>query len=386
VIRRELKVIEQDVYSKENIELSFRNLSRLDYFEDLEVKPIRTEEKDKMDLDVKVVEKATGSFSVGGGFSSMDSGFIVGGIEERNLFGNGQTIKLEAKLATESVLYNLSFFEPYILDTRVSGGFRLYKEEVEYDHYDKDALGFSVNVGYRLFDYTTIGANYGFEDYEIDNVNPLYTSMTQGSYFTSSITPFISYDSRNNRFMATEGQKHRLSVEYAGEFLGSDLDFTKYLAETGVYFPLFWKFSGALHAEAGYLEDRTNSTIDIDHIRFYLGGMNSVRGFDKYDIGGKRAGETRDIGGEKYVQFNAELSFPLTEKYKIAGIFFYDRGDVYRTSESIDLGDQFSSFGTGIRWNSPVGPLRVEYAWVIDGKNIKERGDGKVEFSVGASF
>ena len=84
--------------------------------------------------------------------------------------------------------------------------------------------------------------------------------------------------------------------------------------------------------------------------------------------------------------FNAELIFPLTEQYKVAGVFFYDRGDVYKKSENIDLGNQYSSIGTGIRWNSPVGPLRLEYGWVIEGKDVKETWDGQFEFSIGASF
>ncbi|MBU2429789.1 MAG: BamA/TamA family outer membrane protein, partial [Proteobacteria bacterium] len=161
---------------------------------------------------------------------------------------------------------------------------------------------------------------------------------------------------------------------------------TKYLAEASVFFPLFWKFTGGLHIEGGYLDDRTDNTIDIDYTRFYLGGMKSIRGFDKTDINGRRAGDTKDVGGEKYIMFNAEVTFPLSSEYKLAGVMFYDRGDVYRTSENIALDDQFSSVGLGVRWDSPVGPLRIEYGWVIDGKDIKERWDGKIEFSVGASF
>ncbi len=141
-----------------------------------------------------------------------------------------------------------------------------------------------------------------------------------------------------------------------------------------------------VHAEGGYLDDRSSDTIDIDYARFYLGGIKSIRGFDSTDINGTRSGDTLERGGEKYVQFNAEVTFPFTEKYKMVGVLFYDRGDVYRTSEEIDLGDQFSSFGIGVRWNSPVGPLRMEYGWVIDGKDIKSSGDGQFEFSVGASF
>ncbi|WP_300457408.1 outer membrane protein assembly factor BamA [Desulfobacula sp.] len=386
VIRREIKIIEQDLYSKENIQKSFKNLNRLDYFSEIDVSPVETSDKNKMDLDVRVVEKETGNFSIGGGFSSSDGGFVSGSIQERNLFGKGQTLRFEAKLSEENVLYDIGFFEPYIMDTAISGGIQLYKEEIEYDYYDKEGLGATIRMGYRLFDYTSIGMSYNIENFDIDNVQPQYTAITPGSFLTSSIKPSIQYDSRNDIFLPTEGGKHKFSIEYAGEFLGGDIDYTKYLAETGIFFPLFWKFTGALHAEAGYLDDRTDGTIDIDYIRFYLGGMNSIRGFDKYDIDGTRDGDSQERGGEKYVQFNAEMTFPITEKYKLVGVFFYDRGDVYRTSEDIDLGDQFSSLGTGVRWNSPVGPLRVEYGWVIDGKNVKERGDGQFEFSVGASF
>ncbi|NOX32517.1 MAG: outer membrane protein assembly factor BamA, partial [Deltaproteobacteria bacterium] len=386
VIRRELKIAEQDLYSKENIQKSYKNLNRLDYFDEIDVKPVKTSDKNKMDLDVKVVEKETGSFSIGGGFSSSEGGFLKGSIKERNLFGRGQTIKLEAKIAQSSVLYDVSFYEPYIMDTALSGGARAYKEDKEYDFYDKQALGLTLSLGYKLYDYTRIGANYNIENFEINNVKPAGTNMTAGSFLTSSIKPYILYDSRNDLFLPTEGSKHMFSIEYAGEFLGGDIDYTKYIGETGVFFPVFWKFTGALHAKAGYLDDRSNNNTDIDYVRFYLGGMNSIRGFDKFDISGKRAGDTKNRGGEKFLQFNAEITFPLTEKYKMAGVFFYDRGDVYRTSESFDIGDQFSSFGTGVRWNSPVGPLRVEYAWVIDGKNIKKSGEGQFEFSVGASF
>ncbi len=386
VIRREIKIVEQDLFSKGNIQKSFKNLNRLDYFNEIDIQPVKTSQKNKMDLDIKVVEKETGSFSVGGGFSSLDGAFIVGSVQERNLFGKGQTLKFETKLAQENILYHISFFEPYIMDTVVSGGIGVYKEEQEYDYYDKEALGLSLYLGYKLYDYTRIGMKYNIEDYEITDVQPAFTSMTPGSFLTSSITPYILYDSRDDLFMPTEGGKHKLSIQYAGEFLGGDIDYTKYLAQTSVFFPLFWKFTGSLHAKAGYLDDRTNNTIDIDYARFYLGGMNSIRGFDKYDINGNRSGDTKDIGGEKFVQFNAEITFPLLKEYKVSGVLFYDRGDVYRTSEDIDFGDQFSSFGTGVRWNSPMGPLRVEYGWVIDGKEVKNSGDGQFAFSVGASF
>jgi len=386
IIRREMKVKEQGLYSKEDISKSYRNLNRLDYFAGIDIEQQKTSDENKMDLNVKVVEKQTGNLTLGGGFSNEDGAFFMGSIEERNLFGRGHNLKFAAKISTETVFYNISFEEPYIFDTKVSGGLDLYKKDFEYDFYDKDALGFSLNLGYRILEDMRIGIQYNIENFEISNVETISTNMTPGSFLTSSIKPYIQYDSRDHFFFPTKGYRYKLSIEYAGEFLGGDIDYTKYFYETGIYFPLFWKFIGSLNAEAGYLDDRTSSNINIDYITFYLGGMNSVRGFDKYDINANQPGDTKDRGGERFVQFNAELTFPFAEKYQVAGVFFYDRGDVYRKTEKIDLADQFSSFGTGVRWNSPVGPLRLEYGWVLDGKNVKSTWDGQFEFSVGASF
>lgn len=386
VIRREIKVQEQGLFSKKAIQRSYKNLNRLNYFETIDVKPIKTGKENELDLDVIVTERQTGQVSFGGGYSTDEAAFLQMEVAERNLFGKGQTGKVTAKVGSETILYNINFHEPYIFDTPISGGFNLYKEDKEYDHYDKDSIGFSATLGYRLSDDAHVGVRYNIEDFEISNVDTSETSMTPGTFLSSSIKPFIKYDSRDDYFIPTEGMTHEISIEYAGEFIGSEIDYTKYLAETSFFFPVFWKFTLGLHAEGGYLDDRSEDTIDIDYVRFYLGGMKSIRGFDTNDINGQRDGDPRERGGEKYVQFNAELTFPVSEEYRVAGVLFYDRGDVYRTSESIDLGDQFSSFGAGIRWNSPMGPIRLEYGIVIDGKNVKETGDGEFAFSVGASF
>ncbi len=385
VIRREIKIEEQGLYSKANIQRSFKNLNRLDYFADVDVKPVKTEKEDELDLNVTVVDKETGAFSFGGGYSSESSGFLLVSIAEKNLFGRGQTGKISANLSKDDILFSLSFYEPYIYDTPVSGGFELYKEDKEYDYYDKDAVGFGGTLGYKLFDYTRIGVRYHIEKFEISNVQEENTFMTPGDFLLSSAKPFIKYDSRDDLFLPTEGMKHSFSIEYAG--LGGDIEYTKYLAESGIWFPLFWKFTGMLHVEGGYLDDRTGDTIDIDYTRFYLGGINSIRGFDNTDdINGQRDGDSRVRGGEIFTLFNFEITFPITDKYKMGGVLFYDRGDVYRDGENIDFADQFSSVGVGVRWNSPLGPLRIEYGWVVDGKDKKERGDGQFEFTVGAFF
>ncbi len=387
VIRRELAIEEQGLYSMKKIQRSNRNLVYKDYFQNIDIKPVETKEENKRDVQVTVEEKSTGNFSFGGGFSSDDGPFGQFSVEERNLFGKGQTGKFTIRMSGENALYNIGFTEPWLFDRPISAGFDIYKFEKEYDYYEKDAMGVTLRAATRSFwDYTTIGLIYNIEHFEIGDVESENTSVTEGSYLTSSITPYISYDSRNHSFLPTTGMYHKLSVEYAGEILGGEIDFTKYLGESAVFFPLFWKFSAGIYAKGGYLDDRTDGDPDIDWERFYLGGINSIRGFDDTDINGTRNGSSIEVGGERFFQFNIELVFPIAEEQAVYGVFFYDRGDVYNQGEDIDFGDQFSSSGFELRWNSPMGPIRLAYGMVVDGKDVKSTGDGQFDFSIGAFF
>ena len=387
VIRRELAVKEQGRYSMAGIQRSYRNLGVKDYFENIEINPVKTPVSNQRDLEVNVTEKATGNFSFGGGFSTADGPFGQVSLEERNLFGRGQNLKLLARISGETGLYDLGFTEPWIFDRPISAGINIYKLEKEFEHYERNAIGLTLRSAYRqLWDYTTIGIEYNVEDFEVESVETAFTNVTAGNFFTSSIKPYISYDSRNHYFLPTRGIFSKFSVQYAGEFLGGDIDYTRYVAEAGFWKPLFWKFTGAFHVEGGYLDDRTNGQIDLDWERFYLGGINSVRGFDKYDISTQDKGDPILRGGEKYIQFNLELIFPIQEDMGVAGVLFYDRGDVYRISEDIDLADQFSSIGFELRWNSPMGPIRLAYGLVVEGKEVMDTGDGQFDFSIGAFF
>jgi len=386
VIRRELAIEEQGLYSMKKIQRSNRNLVFKDYFQNIDIKPVKTKEENKRDVHINVEEKPTGNFSFGGGFSSDDGAFGQFSVEERNLFGKGQTGKFTIRMSGENALYDIAFTEPWLFDRPISAGFNIYKFENEYDYYEKDAMGLTLRAASRRFwDYTSIGLVYNIEKFDIEDVETEKTPVLEGSYLTSSIMPYITYDSRNHSFLPTQGMYHKLSIEYAGEFLGGEIDFTKYLVESAMFFPLFWKFSAGIYAKGGYLDDRTDGDPDIDWERFYLGGINSIRGFDDTDINGTRDGG-KEVGGEKYCQFNIEMMFPIAEEQAVYGVLFYDRGDVYTDGENIDFGDQFSSSGFELRWNSPMGPIRLAYGIVIDGKDVKSTGDGQFDFSIGAFF
>lgn len=387
VIRREMAIQEQGRYTMQGIQRSNRNLVMRDFFSNIDIKPVKTQDANRRDVEVKVTEKPTGNFAFGGGFSSDDGPFGQVSVEERNLFGRGQNLKVTARMSGKTGLFNIGFTEPWLFDKPLSAGFDIYKFDYEYDYYDKKSLGLTLKTAYRqLWDYTAIGVNYNIENFDISDVQSTHTSVTQGNFLTSSIEPYISYDSRNHFFIPSRGMYHRLSMEYAGEFLGGEIDFTTYNLESAVFFPLFWKLAGGLYAKGGYLDDRTNGNPDIDWERFYLGGINSIRGFDKYDINTTPTGSAIQRGGEKFIQFNAEMMFPIQADAGVYGVLFYDRGDVYRTSGSIDLGDMYSSTGFELRWNSPMGPIRLAYGFVIDGKTVKKSGDGQFDFSIGAFF
>jgi len=387
VIRRELSVYEQERYSGVQLKKSIRNLYRLDYFEDVKVNTVKGSSDDKMVLKIDVREKPTGFFSVGGGYSSVENLFAMGSITQRNLFGRGQTLQLKAELGGTSTRYTLSFTEPWLFDVPLSAGMDLYNWKFDYDTYDKDSVGGKVRFGYRLFDYTTAYLYYTYDVADITNIDEEEASDSikdlEGINTTSSITAKMGYDSRDRMFNPTEGQKHGVSVEYAGGPLGGDMAFTKYLVETGWYIPLFLSTTGFLHGEAGYVQENPGGRLP-DYERFYLGGMNSLRGFGSRDIHAVDE-EGMEIGGDKYVQFNVEYLIPLVKKAGVVGVLFYDTGNVYNDDESIDLSDLRESAGAGVRWYSPIGPIRIEYGYILDPEDGEDTR-GRWAFSMGQAF
>jgi len=385
VIRREIKAVETELFSKKKIEKSLRNLQRLKYFEDVNIKSSQGTSDDKMDLNFDVIEQSTGNFMFGAGYSTKDKAYGSFEVTEGNLFGRGQIVKAKVQISGSSALYSLKFIEPWLFDIPLSSGVEIYNLENEYDYYDKDSKGGALNFSYPIFEYARIGIKYSYEDFTISNVDTLFTTVDPGRYITTSTTPSISYDSRDRVFCPTKGAFSKLSVEYADEALGGEINFTKSIVEVGIYIPVFWKLTWVLHGKGGYLDDRTLGSPDIDYERFYLGGIDSIRGFDSGDIYASKV-NGKERGGEKLILFNTEITFPIVEDQGVYGVVFYDLGDVFLENQDVTLSDNYSSFGFGVRWNSPMGPLRVEYGIVDNGKGIEDQGSGRFQFSMRAHF
>ncbi len=390
VIRRELKVYEQELYSGKALKRSIRNLYRLDFFEDVKVDTVAGEKDDEITLKIDVVEKPTGNFMFGGGYSSVDYGYLMASVAQNNLFGRGQKLQLKATLSEKSRNYTLSFTEPYLFDTKISAGFDIYDQEKEFDDYDKDSQGGRVRLGYKLIDYTRLFWAYTYDISEVSDIDDDASDDIKeidenfdGNLITSATKVTLRYDSRDRVFNPTEGTLDSISVEYAG--LGGDVGFSKYEARTGWFFPLFWGTVGMLHAKGGYVHENGAGEILPDYERFYLGGMHSVRGFDWRDISTlDRDGD--EIGGERFVQFNIEWVIPLLKDAGVMGVFFVDAGNVFGEDDELDMDDPTrEGGGAGIRWYSPLGPLRLEYGWILDPREDEDT-EGRWEFSVGSLF
>ncbi|MFZ5563261.1 MAG: BamA/TamA family outer membrane protein, partial [Thermodesulfobacteriota bacterium] len=200
----------------------------------------------------------------------------------------------------------------------------------------------------------------------------------------------------DNYMNPTRGGKHSVTIENTGGLLGGDVAFTKYTGETGWYQPLLWEFVGFAHAKGGYVHENSGGFLP-DYDRFYLGGINSLRGFGWHDISvikkvlvqeedGWKEQIIEEKGGDKFVQFNIELLCPLFDKKAgLVGLLFYDAGNVYDEGQSAFSLRLRESAGFGIRWFSPMGPIRLERGYILDPKPGEET-NGRWEFTIGTAF
>jgi outer membrane protein insertion porin family len=384
VIRRELQVYERELYSGKKLKRSVRNLYRLDYFEDIKVNTVKGSADDQMILKIDVTEKPTGTLAFGAGYSSEEAIFGTVSVSQRNLFGRGQTLELEGQFGGRSTLYKLSFTEPWLFDIPLTAGIDQYIWSTDYDTYDRKSIGGGFKLSYPVYDYLRASIQYNFDDANITNITEDAAKSIkdlEGVNITSSVTTGLTYDSRNKLFNPSEGSKHSITIKYAG--LGGNVGFTKVVAETGWYKPFPWDTVGFLHGKAGVVTRNSSGTLP-DYERFYLGGINSVRGYGWQGIHVLDE-DGNVIGGNKFVQFNAEYIFPILKKQGLVGVVFFDAGNVYNEGESFDIGTLKDSVGLGFRWYSPMGPIRLEYGYRLSSEE-GESGGGRWEFSMGAAF
>ncbi len=385
VIRRELRVYEQELFSAKRLKSSIRNLYRLDYFEDVKVNTAAGSEPDKKILKIDVTEKSTGSFQFGAGFGNVESFFGVVNISERNLFGRGQRLSFEGKLGAKTQKFTLSFTEPWLFDIPLSGTVEAYDWEYAFDAYDKSSLGGNIRLGYPIYNFTRGAVTYEYYIADVTNIaDDAAASIRdlEGENVKSSVKGSVRYDSRNSLFNPSAGTNTFLSAEFAG--LGGDIGFIKYIAETAWYQNLFLDLIGVFHAKGGYIAEGREDLLLPDYEKFYIGGIDTLRGFDRDDLSPRDANGDL-VGGDKMVVFNFELRYPIVKEAGVVAAAFFDTGDVYADDERLDLGNLRQSAGLGFKWFSPMGPINLYYGWILDPEPT-DSASGGWEFSMATSF
>lgn len=394
VIRREMRLADGDLYNGAMLRRSNARLTKLDFFETVEITPEPTGNPETLNLRVKVKEKSTGQFSAGVGYSSYSQVFFSGQVLERNLFGMGYQLGFKGTISSKSADYTATFWNPHYDDTKLGVGVSLYNTIDEYSDYDKQSMGGKLLFGYPLGEYTNLSWHYRLEKYVIDDIADDADKVIkdiEGANWASSLYAAVKRDTTDRRINPTKGGTYQLSTEYGGGLLGGDDDFVKYIADTNHYLPLFLETVFHFHAQGGYVMKNGSDRIPPFE-RFYLGGMNSLRGYEErtvsplYDAaeGDEGYDEGDEKGGNKQFFLNAEYLIPLHKEMGILGVLFFDAGNAWDDDESIDF-DLYKSVGAGVRWYSPLGPLRVEYGFPLDELHDEKR-KGRVEFTVGQFF
>lgn len=384
VIRRELRVYEQELFSATNIKKSTQNLRRLEYFEDVNFSTSPGSAPDKMNLKINVKERPTGQFGVGAGYSSQDK--IVGMIEisQSNLFGRGQILRAQGVLGQIARRYRVSFTEPYLFDKRLSLGLDAFNWEREYDEYTRYSRGGEIRLSHPMrWEYTRLYWQYRFENVHLQDLAPNASQVLREAATirnTSATALTFRRDSRDAIFNPTRGSDNSLNIELAG--LGGDTAYTRFVFDSGWYFPLFWNTVGVIHGRIGYIM-RNNWGKLPAYEKFYLGGIDSIRGYKYAEISPRDPVTLERIGGTKFQFVNLEYRFPLYRKIGLMALVFLDAGNVYGGGQQY-FSSWRTSVGGGIRWFSPLGPLRIEYGYNLNPKPWDRRSN--IEFSVGGSF
>jgi len=293
--------------------------------------------------------------------------------------------------------YRLALTEPYLFDKEISAGFDIFSMDIEYEDFDSKNQGLELSLGfipYGLEDYT-LGFKYNFSGVDISGVDAcesleLQEAEDDSPIKTSSITSVLTRDTVNDRFYPMRGSLNSVSLEFAGGPLSGE-NFMKAIADSKWFFPFKWETAFMARGSIGYAWGFGGDDLPVFE-RFFLGGLDSLRGFKYRSVGPKGtrpaecgSGDPEDdvIGGDKMLLFNFEYLFPIIKAAKIRGLVFFDMGNAWGKGDFYDF-DLRKSVGWGVRWNSPFGPLRVEWGLNLSPKDDED--SSQFEFSVGSGF
>ena len=398
VIRRELRLLPGEQFDGAKLKKSKERLYNLGYFEEVTFDTVPTGAPNQRDLVVDVKEAKTGEFSFGGGFSSVDR--VIGFVEiaQRNFdllnwptfTGGGQDLRLRGQFGSVRRDYELSFTEPWVFGRPYIFGFDVYNQTRLRSGssgfaYDEERQGGDLRLGKEFTDEFRGDLVYRLESVDISDV-PSNASADfraeQGENTVSSLLFGLTYDTRDNRFNPTQGMVLAGTAENAGGLLGQDKDFYKLTTSNAWYWTQLERLLLEVRLRAGWTDAFDDTPRVPIYERFFVGGTNSVRGYEERDIGPRDpSGDT--IGGNAMAIANVEYTFPVIENLK--GAVFYDVGNAWAKASDFASGDWRSGAGLGVRVKTPIGPVRLDFGYPIN-PDTHQESNGRFHFSLTRGF
>ncbi|UCF78154.1 MAG: outer membrane protein assembly factor BamA [Candidatus Eiseniibacteriota bacterium] len=377
VIRRELLVKPGQLFKRSTLMRSQRDVFALGFFEDVLI-DYQVNDPPDIDLIFKVKEKQTGTATAGAGFTS-DAG-LTGFVElgHNNLFGNGQSIMLHVERGSRRSNLDLSFTEPWFMDTPTSVGVDLFSTDRRRDVYDDVRRGGGIRVGRPLpwIDYTRLYVSYTLQDVTLKNFSAGYEGgldEVDWPQRTSTIETAFVRNSTDSPFYPSRGSRLSVNSEFSGGVLGGDQSFHKHVVDFRWYRKAFWRTAVMTRLRVGAMDAYNHYERVPQYERFRLGGttVDFLRGYPDYDIVPDSNLRWEDgylirwPGGRLMSVLTLEYQFPIADPLR--GLFFLDIGDTWNRETEIDLSGFKKGAGFGLRLEIPMlGQVGFDYAYGFD--------------------
>lgn len=413
VIIRELALRPGDVFDMTRMDTSQRRLQNTRFFEEVRLNPEDTNIPGRKDLSVAVREGRTGSFSFGAGFGSVESAVVFFEMRQGNfdLFnwrsgfqGDGQKFRVRASIGTDSNQILIAFEEPWLFEQRLAFGVELFRTESDFQSSDYNELrtGFELYLRRRLFELVEGRLSYRLEKVEIKDVDfganypdadgiPDVFQEAEGSDVVSKVGFTLLRDTRDSLLFTRKGNRTTVLNEWAG--LGGDVNYYKFEARTAQYIPT-WDYLDQTVSVIGRVGTAIpyGSSDDVPfYDQFYLGGPDTLRGYDYRDVGVPAAdGPNGDVvddeyeGGNTYGLFSVEYTFRLAEPLGFA--VFYDAGFVNEDDTDFSPSDYADNWGVGVRLMMLGSPLKLDLGFPISYPDYIDAGGSQFHFSFGTRF
>lgn len=370
VLRREMELHEGDAFNSQKLKNSERRLKDLGYFKTVTVDTEPGTGSDQARIVVKVEEQSTGEIGLAGGYSTLDGPLASIRLIERNFMGTGRVLHSDLSIAKKRQDFDIGVVEPYFLGRNMTGNASVFSSKSSrFDAFTQQATGIRTGIGYRLSEHWSQGFNYTIMQEKISAARAnrsRYISL--GTSITSALTHSISYDRRDAARNTTSGYIIGMSNTYAG--LGGNVQYLKNVLNAGWYYPVADEVILNIRGEVGDMERVGKKIRTVD--KFSLGAQ-SFRGFEYGGIGPRDAATKDPLGGTRFWTQTNELVFPLglPSEFGIKGAVFSDIGSLWRVGEKIpdttvyDENKMRASLGCGISWDSPFGPISIDYSRAV---------------------